>query len=1707
MKAENELNFSIGVNKSDIVFNDIFIIDEIQRMQNLFSDATGVASIITNSDGTPITKPSNFCSLCSLIRKTEKGLTNCINADAENFSKISSEFKLQSCLNVGLWYTGTKILVNGIHVANWMIGQVRDEKIDQQKIIDYANEIGANVDEMLEALNNVPVMKKEKLGNILEMMSFIANNYADNVFKNLELKNQIEEQKHTNELLHKNEELLSITLQSIGDGVISTDKNGLIVNMNPVAEHLCGWKLQDAKGKHLNLVFNIINVDSRKAVENPVQKVIETNKIIGLANHTILVSKDGTEYQISDSAAPIKNKNGIISGVVLVFSDVTEKYQTEKNLIESERSKSVLLANLPGMAYRRKYDRPWTMEYVSEGFTELTGYAIDNVIDNRILSFNDLILPEYSDYLWNEWERAVQNHEICQVEYKILTADKTVKWVWEQGIAIYNTDGEVEALEGLIIDITERKNAEDALQNERLLLRTLIDNIPDLIYTKDLNSRKTLANKAEVKVLGGKSEDEVLGKDDFDLYPKELAEKFYADDQLVFKTGKPMLNNEELLLDHDGNNHWMMFSKMLLRDKDNKVIGLLGIGHDITDRKLMEEKLQNERLLLRTLIDNIPDTIYAKDLEGRKTLANKAEVQLLGANLEADVIGKTDYEFYPKEFADNFMNDDKLVIETGVPDFNKEGLIIDLKGEKNWLLSSKLPLRDKDNKIIGVMGIGRNITIRKQTEDALKESENFLKQTQIIAQLGTYTLDISKNWWTSSEVLDTIFGIDKEHIKTFQSWASIVHPEWQKIMTDHFLIDVLQNKNKFDKVYKIIRQNDKEERWVHGLGALVFDDKGSPLYMIGTIQDITELKMTEEALVKSEKKYRTIFENVMDVFYRIDLDGNILEVSPSAAYYTDFNLEDIIGSSMSNLYSNQEDRDFIRKTLFTVGELRDYELDIKSKTGVVKHVSINARVNKDAQGNPTHIDGAVRDITLRKEAENLLRASELKFKSYVEFAPHGVFVANELGRCIEVNSAASIITGYSKEELILINPQDLISPESDVKFIEHFRTAIKAGFAKDEFGIIMKNGTNRYVSVDTVKISEQLYLGFVVDITQRKKAEDKLIENEIFLKETQHIAHLGNCMIDIASGTWKSSEILDSIFGINSQYDKTLKTLESLIHPDWRKSINDYFIQGVSNKKIKLNKEFKIIRPIDKEERWIHAIGELKYDVNNKPFKLIATVQDITDQKNSAEALRLSEELYRSILLASPDAIVLIEMDGTIRMVSPATLLMYKCDSESQLIGRNMFDFIAPEDVERAKINAYRMFEGYLGTVEYSILRNNGEKFFADVNGDITWSSDGLPTGMIFIIRDVNERKRAEEDLYREQVLMKTFMESLPGIFYLYSYPDLKLVRWNKNHETLFGFDSDEMKNRSLLEWHLPEKKELVLDSVEGIMRDGQDMIEAQLLTKYGSSIPFIITGVKLEIGGQKFLMGVGIDNEKRKLAEEALKSSQEQLQKFASHLQSVREEEKIMLAREIHDELGQILIAIKIEMGMMKQKILKSIKYTDVEDILTIFDNLFGLVDNTIKTTRKIMTDLRPEVLYLLGFVEAVKRQVNKFQERHKINCYFDSSVTNIELNTQQSVALFRILQESLNNVAKHSKATSVQIEINRIDDKLIMQISDNGIGINEDNKIKIDSFGLIGMKERVFLLGGELFILSEPQKGTTIKVEIPYAVSDNEFKEVVEK
>lgn len=237
----------------------------------------------------------------------------------------------------------------------------------------------------------------------------------------------------------------------------------------------------------------------------------------------------------------------------------------------------------------------------------------------------------------------------------------------------------------------------------------------------------------------------------------------------------------------------------------------------------------------------------------------------------------------------------------------------------------------------------------------------------------------------------------------------------------------------------------------------------------------------------------------------------------------------------------------------------------------------------------------------------------------------------------------------------------------------------------------------------------------------------------------------------------------------------------------------------------------------------------------------------------------------------------------------------------------------------------------------------------------------------------------------------------------------------------------------------------------------------------------------------------VSRDITERKRNESKIAEYQKDLKSYAGHLHAIREEERTNLAREIHDDMGQILVALKIEVGILKNELSKYPEFAQMQKSIDAFAKISTMVDNTIKTSRRIITGLRPDIIEILGFVDTVKAYINEFGERNKILATFSSNSGKTNLKSEVELSLFRILQEALTNVSRHSMADKVSVKLEVNEQKVMLIIKDNGIGFDVSENKKQESYGMIGMKERVFLLDGQLSINSSQGKGTEIIIEIP--------------
>jgi len=558
-----------------------------------------------------------------------------------------------------------------------------------------------------------------------------------------------------------------------------------------------------------------------------------------------------------------------------------------------------------------------------------------------------------------------------------------------------------------------------------------------------------------------------------------------------------------------------------------------------------------------------------------------------------------------------------------------------------------------------------------------------------------------------------------------------------------------------------------------------------------------------------------------------------------------------------------------------------------------------------------------------------------------------------------------------------------------------------------------------------------------------------------------------------------------------SEIENKFEEWESRLFADDREQVFAHLKKFVSGGMLTYEEEHRMLCK-DGTYKWILSRGKtISRNMEGRATRCIGTHKDISDSKNKELLLAHERYLLNALMDYSPESIYFKDLDSRFIRVNNFTAKVLGFDNATEVIGKSDFDFFEKGYATKTFNDEQQIIK----TGSPIIEEEQGEW----LDGRITWglsnkmplrNPEGETVGTFGISINITERKLAEQALKESEQYTSSILSVIPDLIFVLSAEGVFLDFKSGNSADL-AMPVEEFINRSIFEVMPKSISNKAKSAIDSVMKDrNSNSIEYKLkLNGKMNSFECVIVPF-----GELKVIAMIRNITMRKRVEEALRTSQEQLKNFAAHLQDVREEERVLLAREIHDELGQILIALKIDLGMLKQTVVRKTLDADKESTLHQFEQVFSLLDKTIRTTRKIMTGLRPEVLEMIGFSEAARLHILEFEERHHLKCTFKNSTSDLHLNLQQSLALFRILQEALTNVVKHAGATLVTVNLNLRNGKIIMRIEDNGKGLDENLKVRPDSYGLIGMRERVFLLNGELSLTGKLGNGTCVLVEMPY-------------
>ncbi|HEY2973459.1 MAG TPA: PAS domain-containing protein [Pyrinomonadaceae bacterium] len=522
--------------------------------------------------------------------------------------------------------------------------------------------------------------------------------------------------------------------------------------------------------------------------------------------------------------------------------------------------------------------------------------------------------------------------------------------------------------------------------------------------------------------------------------------------------------------------------------------------------------------------------------------------------------------------------------------------------------------------------------------------------------------------------------------------------------------------------------------------------------------------------------------------------------------------------------------------------------------------------------------------------------------------------------------------------------------------------------------------------------------------------------------------------------------------------------------------------------------EYRVVRP-DGSIRWIWDRAFPIKDESGRFYRIAGIAEDITERKHAEDALRRSEDRIRLIIDTIPIMAWSVRPDGAVDFVNQRSLDYTGLSLEEEIEGPT--SIIHPEDLPGVMENwLANMAAGEPSEDEMRLRRADGEYRWFLVRTAPLRDEQGNLVKWYGISIDIEDRKRAEEKLKQSE----SQLAEAQRLAHVGSWDyDLATnsVTWSDELYRIFGIQPGKMKVAGdAMPFIHPEDRDLVFHTVTSSIKSKEPYsFYYRVLRTDGDerivhSRGFIVSD---ENGNPIRVVGATQDVTELKRAEEKLKATSEQLRALSARLQSAREEEGNRIAREIHDELGGALTSLKWDLESFDKAISESRDQAQLQVLQEKLESMMKLIDSIISAVRRISSELRPSVLDDLGLAEAIEWQARQFQTRTGIICHCDCAVENLHLNQEQSTAVFRIFQEALTNILRHAQATRVEVAIREEAGEFVLTVSDNGRGITKDDRARLQSLGLLGMRERAHLVGGEIELTGVEGRGTVVTVRVP--------------
>ena len=1064
------------------------------------------------------------------------------------------------------------------------------------------------------------------------------------------------------------------------------DHNGAITYVSPQIETMLGVTPEEYVSEH-DLWYQLVHPEDRGRVLAEDDRTDRTEEPFKIEYR--MLARDGRVVWVRDEAVLVRDEDGTPLFWQGFMVNITEEREAGRRLREADVRYRSLVENIPAVIYTQQPGEPSVTTYVSPQIEAMQGYTPQETMDDPE-HWTKTLHPDDLERVLAEDERTNKTGEPFAAEYRQFAKDGRVVWVRDEAVLVRDEEGTPLYWQGVLLDITERKRAEEAVKENERRFRQLFDQSVDALIIHDASGNLVDCNAEACRALGYERA-ELLA-----LQVGDISADLITSEERRQEEGPTLW--ERALSGEPGKGAGIHRGEH--RRKDGTTfpvevyVGSVDYGgrhlifastRDITERKRAEEEILQKTRVLDAFSSNLRELHRLSTDRHESTGALFADYLATGReifDLTTGMISKVEDDKYLIRAIDTSeldlqAGDERAlastycsaVVETGgtisydrvgeMPGMGAHPLYEEL-GIESYIGT---PIRVEDEvygvllfcstqaraggfeaferEIIELMaqGVGRSIAADR-AQAALRESE---ERYRLVAQATSEVIwdnDLTTNRQIWDGATEAMFGYPPEEMgDTGEWWEDHLHPEDKDRVLANIDGMLEEGRETWVDQYRFRRADGAYVTLVDRTFVVRHAD-GRPARMLGSIVDVTGRRRAEEALRESEERYRTLVEAVQEGIAFIDPDGGFINYCNEAyAEILGLTPDEVVGRSFFDFLEGEEREKTLRqRQLRHQGVSSSYEVTATAADGTEKILSATGSPIFDADGSYAGAVQTIVDVTERRRAEQELREAEQLFRGAFDDAAIGMALNALDGRFIQVNDSLCEMLGYTQEELLSRTFREISHPEDLDISVERVRELLEG--EREGYGLekryLHADGHPVWAALSVSAVRDPggrpLYLiAQMQDITERKEAEARLRRSQARLAEAQRMAGIGNWEYDLTTKEVTWSDEVFRIYGYDPQeYVPTFDRLLEMVHPDDRHLLTEHLEAAVERGE-PYDFEHRVILP-DGAERVVHRRARVVRDGEGRALRMLGTVQDVTERKRAEEEIRrLNEDLERRV--------------------------------------------------------------------------------------------------------------------------------------------------------------------------------------------------------------------------------------------------------------------------------------------------------------------------------------------------------------------------------------------------------------------------------------------------------------------------------------------